>query len=89
MGLLCEATVWSAEPFWGQCESLGTRVGVEPAVPGGDPEILNAQHERGGEMERVEAAEIAVKGKRGGVPDEGLVDLDARRAPPKTRCHGP
>ena len=65
-----------------QFQSFCACGGVKAAVPRREHEILAGQHESGSEMERIEAAQLAVESKRGGVLGELLVKLeDPERGP--------
>jgi hypothetical protein len=56
--------------------------GMQPSVPGGERETVTGEHQRGGEMERIQAAQLTLDRDLGGVLDETLIYLDHAEAGP-------
>src|ERR1017187_8738745 len=57
-------------------EPFCTGARMETSVPRGEDEIVLGQHERGSQMQGVEAAELSIHRQRGRVLDQILIDLD-------------
>src|SRR5579884_2413589 len=68
--------------FWGNREPFLAGSLVEPAVPGGQHEIVRRQGQGGGQVEGVEAAEIPGQGQLRCPLDQSLVDLHHAECPP-------
>ena len=83
----------SGECIGKDAEPLGPRRGAETTVTRNENEVLGAEQEGGGKMERAEAAQVAVDGESGGVFGQGLIDFDdAERRPflsHGSRCRPP
>jgi len=65
----------SAEGFWKYLQSFGSRRGVKAAIPRRHDQVFVGKHERGREMERIDATKLAIDRERRSVLDKILVDL--------------
>ncbi len=75
----------SGEGLWDEPKSCSACGIVQSAVPRREYEILVREHEGGGEVQSVEAAQCAIDRKRGRVFYEALVYLDdAEHGPLRT-----
>ena len=61
---------------WKNIQPFGPSCRVKSTIPGCQREVISRKHQRGGEMQRVEAAQPMPKGELEGMLHKLLVDLN-------------
>lgn len=83
-----DSSLESVERFWNQPKSLGAGGCVEAMVPGDQEKIVLGEHQGGGEVQGVQAAQLALDSELGRLLDQALVHLDHGERWPLL-AHGP
>ena len=65
-----------SERFWKWTQPLRARRRVKAAIPGDQNDVIARQHERGREVQRIQATQVPVDRKSRSMLDERLVDFD-------------